>query len=76
MALGEGVELLADAARLAYHVPQSLAEIHNLALEMRDLFGGPPGSPLYLHAFIDRLCEGCQALLNQESGPPRQDIAA
>lgn len=76
MALGEGVELLADADRLSQHAPRSLAEIQELALEMRDLFGGPPGSTLYLHRFIDRLCEGCETLLNQESVAARQSIAA
>lgn len=76
MALDDGADLLADAERLSRKTPQSLADLHELALEMRSLFGGPDGSSLYLHQFIDRLCEGCETLLNRESGAQRRDLAA
>ena len=76
MALDDGNDLLADADRLARRTPRSLAELQELALEMRSLFGGPEGSDQYLHCFIERLCEGVQVLRNQESGAVASCLAA
>lgn len=69
-------ELLAEANRLALHSPETLSDIHRLALEMRSLFGGPEGSNLYLHQFIERLCEGCELLLARDGEAGLQAVAS
>lgn len=76
MALDEEPDTLSAANRLALHTPQSIAEMQELALEMRSLFGGPAGSNLYLHQFVERLCEGCEVLLKREAEASRQCLAA